>query len=178
MSSSRGSSWPRDQTRVSYISCIGRRVLLPLVPPRKPLHWREGQQIFQSGSCLILAPDPCCRNPTDRCGEAGSKSPHPTEPKISYWENEGNTWAVRMDINHSNKLQGLKEVSGKRSRSVCRCVYGGDAPRSWWVAAPRDQFHSAELHQWLLLTEHLLGARHCCKHSASTNSVSYNSSVK
>ena len=26
-SSSRGSSWPRDQTHVSYISCIGRRVL-------------------------------------------------------------------------------------------------------------------------------------------------------
>ena len=24
---SRGSSWPRDQTRVSYVSCIGRRVL-------------------------------------------------------------------------------------------------------------------------------------------------------
>ena len=27
MPSSRGSSWPRDQTQVSYISCIGKRVL-------------------------------------------------------------------------------------------------------------------------------------------------------
>ena len=27
ISSSRGSSWPRDQTHVSYISCIGRQVL-------------------------------------------------------------------------------------------------------------------------------------------------------
>ena len=27
MPSSRGSSWPRDRTRVSYVSCIGRRVL-------------------------------------------------------------------------------------------------------------------------------------------------------
>ena len=27
MSSSRGSSWPRDQTRVSYVSCIGRQIL-------------------------------------------------------------------------------------------------------------------------------------------------------
>ena len=27
MPSSRGSSWPRDQTCVSYVSCIGRRVL-------------------------------------------------------------------------------------------------------------------------------------------------------
>ena len=30
MPSSRGSSWPRDRTRVSYVSCIGRRVTLPL----------------------------------------------------------------------------------------------------------------------------------------------------
>ena len=27
ISSSRGSSWPRDQTCVSYVSCIGRRIL-------------------------------------------------------------------------------------------------------------------------------------------------------
>ena len=27
MSSSRGSSWPRDQTHVSYVSCIGRQVV-------------------------------------------------------------------------------------------------------------------------------------------------------
>ena len=27
MPSSRGSSWPRDQTRVSYLSCIGKHVL-------------------------------------------------------------------------------------------------------------------------------------------------------
>ena len=27
MTSSRSSSWPRDRTRVSYVSCIGRRVL-------------------------------------------------------------------------------------------------------------------------------------------------------
>ena len=27
MPSSRGSSWPRDQTCISYVSCIGRRVL-------------------------------------------------------------------------------------------------------------------------------------------------------
>ena len=33
MPSSRGSSQPRDQTRVSYISCIGRRE----APPGKPL---------------------------------------------------------------------------------------------------------------------------------------------
>ena len=33
--SSRESSWPRDWTRISYISCIGRRVLYQLVPPGK-----------------------------------------------------------------------------------------------------------------------------------------------
>ena len=30
--SSRGSSPPRDQTHVSYVSCIGRQDLLPLEP--------------------------------------------------------------------------------------------------------------------------------------------------
>ena len=35
ISSSRGSSWPRDQTHISYVSCIGRLVLSPLVPSGK-----------------------------------------------------------------------------------------------------------------------------------------------
>ena len=34
---SKGSSWPRDWTCVSYVPCIGRLASLPkLVPPRKP----------------------------------------------------------------------------------------------------------------------------------------------
>ena len=33
---SRGSSGPRDGTHISYVSCIGKQVLLPLVPPGKP----------------------------------------------------------------------------------------------------------------------------------------------
>ena len=37
MPGTRGSSQPRDQTRISYVSCIGRWVFfLPLVPPGKP----------------------------------------------------------------------------------------------------------------------------------------------
>ena len=36
--SSRGSSWARDQTRVFYVSCIGRRVLYPLCHPWI-IHW-------------------------------------------------------------------------------------------------------------------------------------------
>ena len=36
MPSSRGSSRPWDQTLGSYVSGIGRQVLLPLVPPEKP----------------------------------------------------------------------------------------------------------------------------------------------
>ena len=35
MPSSRGSSWPRDRTHISYVSCIGRWHLL--VPPGKPI---------------------------------------------------------------------------------------------------------------------------------------------
>ena len=36
ISSSRGSSRPRDRTQVFCISCFGRWVLLTLAPPRKP----------------------------------------------------------------------------------------------------------------------------------------------
>ena len=36
ISSSRGSSQPRDRTWVSCVSCTGRRISLPLVPPEKP----------------------------------------------------------------------------------------------------------------------------------------------
>ena len=38
MPSSRRSSRPRDWTHISYVSCTGRWVLLPLIPPRKP-YW-------------------------------------------------------------------------------------------------------------------------------------------
>ena len=36
MPSSRGSSQPRDQTFILYLSCIGRGVSLILAPPEKP----------------------------------------------------------------------------------------------------------------------------------------------
>ena len=40
MPSSRGSSWPRGQTCVSYVSCIGRQVLYLLrAPPGKPRYY-------------------------------------------------------------------------------------------------------------------------------------------
>ena len=38
ISSSRGPSRPRDQARVSCISCIGRRILYPLIQPVKPIY--------------------------------------------------------------------------------------------------------------------------------------------
>ena len=41
MPSSRGSSWPRDRTCISYVSCVGRQVLNPLAPPGKPRKYLE-----------------------------------------------------------------------------------------------------------------------------------------
>ena len=38
ISTSRGSSWPKDWTHLSYISCIGWQVSLPLAPPGKPIN--------------------------------------------------------------------------------------------------------------------------------------------
>ena len=39
---SRGSSWPRDQTHISWVSYIVRQVPLPLAPPGKLIILREG----------------------------------------------------------------------------------------------------------------------------------------
>ena len=40
ISSSRGSSWPRNPTRISYISCIGRQILLPMFHRGSPVSVR------------------------------------------------------------------------------------------------------------------------------------------
>ena len=40
-SSSRVSFWSRDQTCISYVSCIGRQVFLPQAPPGKQLFKRQ-----------------------------------------------------------------------------------------------------------------------------------------
>ena len=40
MPSSRGSSWPKDQTQVSYISCIGRWALYHSIHLGSPKDWR------------------------------------------------------------------------------------------------------------------------------------------
>ena len=56
---SRDSPQPRDQTHVSYVSCIGRQVLYPLVPPGKPpkqafMQWfTEFRELFLSVWKLI-----------------------------------------------------------------------------------------------------------------------------
>ena len=50
ISSSRGSFWPRDWTRTSYDSCIGRQVSLLLVPLGKP-----GVTMIQFSSIQLLS---------------------------------------------------------------------------------------------------------------------------
>ena len=51
---SRGSSWPRDWTCFSCISCICRQIFLPLAPPGKP-HFVS---VVQSLSCVQLFETP------------------------------------------------------------------------------------------------------------------------
>ena len=58
MTSSRGSSWPRDQTCASYISCLGRQVLYTtweeLAPPGKP---HDDLHVMNPFFCLVLFKD-------------------------------------------------------------------------------------------------------------------------
>ena len=67
MSSSKGSSQPRDQTRISYVSCIGRRVLYHYCHQGSPICSTENIKLkisafFQPGFialyfiCLGLGP--------------------------------------------------------------------------------------------------------------------------
>ena len=64
---SRGSSQPRNQTRISYVSCIGRQVLLLLVPLGKPIYIYICEYIYiysyKLPSLLSLPPIP----PSHRC---------------------------------------------------------------------------------------------------------------
>ena len=46
ISSSKGSSQPRDQTHISCSSCIGRQVYLPLAPTRKPQNWYKHTHLY------------------------------------------------------------------------------------------------------------------------------------
>ena len=68
--SSRASSRPRDRTLISYDSCIGRRVLLPLAPPGKPLESGDSCQRVpwpqKEMEPQILRPEHKCRAPS--CG--------------------------------------------------------------------------------------------------------------
>ena len=49
ISSSRRSFWPRDQTHISYVSCIGVLVLYLLKPPRKPFCvWQDFPNICEA----------------------------------------------------------------------------------------------------------------------------------
>ena len=76
---SRESSQPRDRTHISYISCTGRRVPLPPVPPWKPI----------IGASKKHRKIECCKNGQELVTECERE-----------WEN----WAVSQistpDINH------------------------------------------------------------------------------
>ena len=58
MPSSRESSWPRDWTRISYISCIERWVLYQLVPPGKP-------SLLPAAAAALLQSCPTLYDPID-----------------------------------------------------------------------------------------------------------------
>ena len=54
MLSSRGSSWPRNWTPISYVSCFGRWGSLPLVPPGKPSLWYVSYILSPPGSASLV----------------------------------------------------------------------------------------------------------------------------
>ena len=64
ISSSRGSSWPRDWTRLPCVSCIGRCILYA-VPPRKPhldsrmltVSWGKYTAPYWKHSCQSIEPE-------------------------------------------------------------------------------------------------------------------------
>ena len=53
--SSRGSSQARDRTHISYVSFIGRQVLLPLAPPGKPCISHRGSQYQYLFNHLVVS---------------------------------------------------------------------------------------------------------------------------
>ena len=62
--SSRGPSPPRDRTPVSYVSCIGRQVLYPLVPPGKPFMYIYVKTLHQNGHLEYMCYLLCINHPS------------------------------------------------------------------------------------------------------------------
>ena len=52
ISYSRGSSWPRDQTCISYVSCIGRQILYHCTPWKA---WRLMDKLYQYNINIIIS---------------------------------------------------------------------------------------------------------------------------
>ena len=65
MPSSRGSSLPRDWTHISYVSCIGRRVLYHQRHLGRPLttKWEQYKYVSTAQSCLNLCNPMDCSRP-------------------------------------------------------------------------------------------------------------------
>ena len=75
ISSSRGSSQPSDQTRVSCISCIGRPFLFPTEPLRKPSCSIVGSVKLTAGEAISPCPAPFLK----KVGTLSAQhQPHPT----------------------------------------------------------------------------------------------------
>ena len=57
VSSSRGSSWPRDWTSISCVSCIGKQIIYT-EPPVKPLYYHKDRQRDLLGG-TVFKNQPC-----------------------------------------------------------------------------------------------------------------------
>ena len=113
ISSSRGSSWPRDWTCLSCVSCIGRCILYA-VPPRKPrLHsrmlmvsWGKYTAPYWKHSCQSTEPeyDKACLSSYQFGGKTRkrehvkqSHAKRSAKPRI--WEIAGQTTEFCQQIN-------------------------------------------------------------------------------
>ena len=107
MPSSRGSSWHRDQSRVSYISCIGRQVLLLATPGKLNQsvevvksrfwwgyfqnhlygHWQTlGPHWLLTGDVGSLSHDPCHRAPHNTAAVFLQRQPMGHEERKGKWQ--------------------------------------------------------------------------------------------
>ena len=63
--SSRGSSWPRDRTCISYVSCTWEMASLPIAPPGKPIYETSPAK-KRKGVVLCLLSEPLATTPSPR----------------------------------------------------------------------------------------------------------------
>ena len=135
MPSSKGPSWPRVRTCISFVSCIGRQVLYHWAPPAKPILLimttisSVGQQTYKPTSYIHLAGNtlgPRCLPHWGRAGQYRGPLTSNFWPLCSPLAGVGGIYRIQWD--HMVKCIHIS------TNHACLCLLPSKAIYSTWIS--------------------------------------------